>query len=143
MPRHDYEYWARLKVKKSKFNRIFDENMKDFPPVIHSLNYRFSRENAVVINKLESISIVDGGGILNSNMPAATTTTAAAAVTTASYNNNNNNNKLSGRTLSNGTSSNAITNQSQRQTQNARRSEDNVIRLPRGPDGSSGFLLKR
>lgn len=91
-----------------------------------------------MINKLESISIVDGGGILNSNMTAATA--AAAAVTTASYNNNNN--KLSGRTLLNGTSSNAITNQSQRQLQNARRSEDNVIRLPRGPDGS-GFLLKR
>lgn len=53
------------------------------------------------------------------------------------------NNKSSAKALPNGNSLNYV-NHSPRQPQtNIRRNEDNVIRLPRGPDGSSGFLLKR
>lgn len=84
----------------------------------------FCRENSTVISKLESVSI-DGSG---NNASSSS------------------NNKSSTKALPNGNSSNytTVNNHSPRQPQtNIRRNEDNVIRLPRGPDGSSGFLLKR
>lgn len=82
----------------------------------------FYSDSTAVISKLESVNI-NGGNITSSS--------------TSSYG------KAPTNRLSNGFSHHAIVNSNSPRQPAVQQTEDNVIRLPRGPDGSSGFLMKR
>lgn len=106
-------------------------------------------ESVAITNKLESVSIDrdrgGGGGVGGSN---------------PNHTNNSHYNRTTGKPQQNGINSNnhysnhynsprqqppvALSPASTASSSpSVRRNEDNVIRLPRGPDGSTGFLLKR
>lgn len=114
------------------------------------LLFFFFRANAVLTIRNESSNNLTNGkvnGFSDYSNISSSTNSSSSSLSSTGGNAGNGNGKPNSRNfnaINNGASSKTfIRNYQLPQQPEIRRIDENVIRLPRGPDGTSGFLLKR